>query len=72
MAYFLLFYSCVIPKLELWALYNPLLTRWFLRRNEILIPLKAGADEEIRVSPVNFKCSEQATPTRRSSAKTCF
>jgi len=27
-----------------WARYNPPFTPWFLRRNEILIPVKAGAD----------------------------
>lgn len=27
-----------------WARYNPPFTPWFLRRNEILIPLEAGAD----------------------------
>jgi hypothetical protein len=30
----------------LWARYNPPFTPWFLRRNEILIPVSAGADKE--------------------------
>lgn len=30
----------------LWARYNSPLTPWFLRRNEILIPVRAGADQE--------------------------
>ena len=29
---------------SLWARYNPPFTPWFLRRNEILIPVDAGAD----------------------------
>jgi len=28
----------------IWARYNPPFTPWFLRRNEILIPIDAGAD----------------------------
>jgi hypothetical protein len=27
-----------------WARYNPAFTLWFLRRNEILIPVAAGID----------------------------
>jgi effector-binding domain-containing protein len=29
-----------------WARYNPPFTPWFLRRNEILIPIDAGSDQE--------------------------
>ncbi|MEN6332553.1 MAG: heme-binding protein [Smithella sp.] len=29
-----------------WARYNPPFTPWFLRRNEILIPIDAGTDQE--------------------------
>ena len=29
-----------------WARYNPPFTPWFLRRNEILIPVDGGADQE--------------------------
>jgi effector-binding domain-containing protein len=28
----------------IWARYNPPFTPWFLRRNEILIPVNSGAD----------------------------
>lgn len=30
----------------LWARYNPPFIPWFLRRNEILIPIGAGADQQ--------------------------
>ena len=30
----------------IWARYNPPFTPWFLRRNEILIPIDTGADQE--------------------------
>lgn len=29
-----------------WARYNPPFTPWFLRRNEILVPIDAGSDQE--------------------------
>jgi hypothetical protein len=36
----------VIAGDPVWARYNPPFTPWFLRRNEILIPVDAGADQE--------------------------
>lgn len=35
----------------IWARYNPPFTPWFLRRNEILIPIDTGVDQEKKQKP---------------------
>jgi len=38
--------DAISHNLSVWARYNPPFTPWFLRRNEILIPVSTGADTE--------------------------